>query len=114
MTIDIEPGSTVNSINLSSAGVVPVAVLSSPAFDATDIDPATVALAGASVKMVGKSARYLASTEDVNGDGLLDFVCQVVTAKFMIEPGDSRAVLEAETFAGMRIRGEDSVRIVPE
>jgi len=30
----------------------------------------------------------------------------------MIEPGASVAVLEAETFGGIRIRGEDSIQIV--
>lgn len=112
--IDIKPGSDPNSINLSSAGVVPVAILSSPTFDATQVDPATVTLAGARVKLIGKGDRYACSPEDVNADGLVDLVCHVVTAQFMIEPGDPLAVLEAETFTGQRIRGEDSIRIVPD
>jgi hypothetical protein len=36
------------------------------------------------------------------------------TAQFLIEPGDSIAVLEAETFGGQAIRGQDSIRIVPD
>ena len=39
VTIDIKPGSDPNSINLGSAGVIPVAILSSEAFDATTVDP---------------------------------------------------------------------------
>lgn len=111
--IDIKPGSFPNSINLGSAGVVPVAILSSASFDATQVDPTSVTLAGAKVKLIGKGDKYSCHAEDVNGDTLLDLVCQVVTAQFMIEPGDSIAVLEAETFSGKRIRGEDSIQIVP-
>jgi hypothetical protein len=112
-SIDIKPGSFPNSINLSSAGVVPVAILSSATFDATQVDPATVSLAGAAVKLIGKGNRYSCSAEDVNGDGRLDVVCHVVTAQFMIEPGGSVAVLAAKTFSGQAIRGEDSINIVP-
>src|SRR3989338_11093360 len=114
MTIDIKPGSFPNSINLSSAGVVPVAILGSSTFDATTVDPATVALAGASVKLIGKGTKYSCSTEDVNADGFVDLVCHVMTAQFMIEPGDSVAVLEAQTFDGLAIRGQDSIRVVPD
>jgi N-acetylneuraminic acid mutarotase len=112
--IDIKPGSDPNSINLSSAGVIPVAILSSETFDATTVDPDTVCLAGARVKMVGKGNRFLCHEEDIDGDGWLDLVCQVYTAQFMIEPGESVAVLEAETFDGTPIRGEDAIRIVPD
>jgi hypothetical protein len=111
--IDIKPGDATNSINLGSSGVVPVAILSSATFDATTVDPETVTLAGAKVRMVGKSRRPLAHAEDINGDNLLDLVCQVETAQFLIQTGDSVAVLEAETFGGTAIRGEDAIRIVP-
>ena len=58
--------------------------------------------------------RFSCHQEDVNADGLLDLVCRVETAQLMIEPGDSVAVLEAETFSAIPIRGEDTIRIVPE
>lgn len=112
--IDIKPGSEPNSINVSSAGVIPVAILSSETFDATQVDPETVFLAGAGVKLAGKSGKYLSHEEDINGDGLLDSVCQVYTAQFMIETGHSSAELTAETFDGRPVRGEDSINIVPD
>jgi hypothetical protein len=113
VSIDIKPGSLPNSINLASAGSVPVAILSSPTFDATTIVPESVSLAGARVKLVGKSNRALCAAEDVNADGRLDLVCQVVTAQFMIEVGESVAVLEADTINGQHVRGQDSINIVP-
>jgi hypothetical protein len=113
ISIDIKPGSLPNSINLASAGSVPVAILSSSTFNATTVVPESVSLAGARVKLVGKSNRGLCAAEDVNGDGLLDLVCQVVTAQFIIEVGDSVAVLEADTIGGQHVRGQDSINIVP-
>jgi hypothetical protein len=113
VAIDIKPGSFPNSINLGSAGVTPVAILSDSTFDATQIDPATVSLAGAQVKLIGKGKKYSCGAQDINDDGLLDLVCHVVTAQFSIEPGSSVAVLEAKTFGGQAIRGEDSINIVP-
>jgi len=114
INIDIKPGSDPNSINLSSAGTIPVALLSSASFDALTVDPDTISLAGARVKMVGKSNRSLCHGEDINGDGRNDLVCHVETAQFMIEEGETLAVLEARTFDGRAVRGEDGVRIVPD
>ncbi len=110
--IDIMPRSDLNPINLSSAGVIPVAILSSDTFDATTVDPETVSLAGAGVKMAGKGGRYLSQERDVNKDGLMDLVCEVITEEFLIEPGQSVALLEAETYDGLSIRGVDTVWIV--
>ncbi|MCK5504657.1 MAG: DUF1566 domain-containing protein [Thermodesulfovibrionia bacterium] len=114
VNIDIKPGSEPNSINLSSGGVIPVAILSRDSFDATTINPETVSLAEARVKMVGKRGKYLCHEEDVDDDGLLDLVCQVNTAQFVVETDESFAVLEAETFDGALIYGEDTVLIVPD
>jgi hypothetical protein len=112
--IDIKPGSYPNSIKMRSAGVIPVAIVSSGAFDALTIKLDTISLSGASVRIVGRSEKSLCHEEDVNGDGLMDVICQVLTAEFMLEEGESVAILEAETLDGKPIRGEDSVKIVPD
>jgi len=115
--IDIKPGSYPNSINLGSNGVIPVAILSTADFDATQVDPGTVTLSGAGVAVKGKGNKYLASQEDVNGDGLLDLVVKVETEN--LEPGafqDGYAVLTGETnYMGMLIpiEGKDEINIVP-
>jgi hypothetical protein len=113
VVIDIKPGSFPNIINLASAGAIPVAIVSTATFDATAVNPATVTLASAKVKLIGKADKYACSAQDADGDGLLDLVCHVLTAQFMIEAGTGTVVLEAETFGGQLIRGEDSVEIVP-
>jgi len=86
--IDIKPGSYPNTINLGSNGVVPVAILSTADFDATDSDlvnPDNVFLAGAGVAVRGKGNKYLASEEDVDGDGLMDLIVKVETEN--LDPG---------------------------
>ena len=78
------------------------------------VDPETVSLAGARVKIVGKSGKYLCHDDDVNEDGLLDKICQVYTEQFLIETGESVAIFEATTQDGISILGEDTIRIVPD
>jgi len=111
--IDIKPGSEPNSINLGSQGNIPVAIFSTETFDATTVDPITVTLAGASVKLKGKGTP-MASFEDINGDGFDDIVVHVDTTALELIAGDVEAVLEGETYEGTRIRGVDTVRIVNE
>ena len=109
--IDIKPGSDPNSINLGCQGNVPVAIFSTPGFDATNIDPLTVTLAGASVKLKGKGTP-MASYEDIIEDGLMDIVVHVDTTALVLSVADTEAVLEGETFDGVCIRGTDTIRIV--
>jgi hypothetical protein len=113
VAIDIVPGSNQNKINLGSAGIVPVAILSTESFDALEVNEDTIFLAGAGVKIAGKSGQGQCHVQDVNGDGLDDLVCHVETAEFMIQEGQDMAELTAETFDGMQVRGEDYIEIVP-
>ena len=114
--IDIKPGDYPNAINLGLHGLVPVAILSDENFDATTVNPDTIELAGSNVevKVKGKSNKYMAHAEDVNGDGLVDLLVQVATAN--LDPSslqDGWAVLTAETFDGRLIEGSDEITIVP-
>lgn len=92
---------------------IPVAILGTPATTATDIDPQTVRLNAAPVKLAGQGARPLCESRDVNGDGLIDLVCQVLTDQFQIQEGEAFAELEARTQTGVPVRGSDFIRIVP-
>jgi hypothetical protein len=110
--IDIKPGSFPNSINLGSNGTVSVAIFSTATFDATQIDPLTVTLASAPVKLKGNGTPQF-SNQDVDGDGLLDLVVHVSTSTLQLSETDTEAVLEGETFSGKAIRGKDTIRVVP-
>ena len=109
--IDIKPGSDPNSINRGSNGNVPVAIFSTADFDATSVDPLSITLAGAEVKIKGKGDP-MAKFEDINGDGLIDIIIHVDTRALELSPGDTDAILEGKTHDGILIYGTDTVRIV--
>ena len=112
ITIDIKPGSDPNPINQGSNGLVPVAIFSRPEFDATQVDPTSVSLAGATVAVRGKG-KSMAHEEDVNGDGLVDLVVQVETQGFDDLGSGGIVQLTGTTFGGEAIVGYDVVVIVP-
>ena len=111
VTIEIKPGSSGSPINLHSRGTVPVAVLSTPTFDATQVDPASVTLAGAPVA-TGPKRRPMVFFTDVNGDGLLDAVFMFQTQALQLSSGDVQATLEGKTFDGTQIMGTGPIQIV--
>ena len=87
-------------------------IFSTSTFDARTVDPMSVTLASAPMKLKGKGAP-MASFEDVNGDGRLDLVVHVSTSALQLSVTDTEAVLEGKTSDGTPIRGKDTVRIVP-
>jgi len=112
--IDIKPGSYPNAINLDSLGLIPVAILSSDSFNATTVNPETVALAGADIAVRGKGNKSMAHKEDVNGDGITDLVVQIEAQN--LDPEQFKtgyAILTGETFDGRLIEGKDEITIVP-
>ena len=111
VTIDLKPGNRKNTINLNSAGVTHLAILSSQTFDALTIDEETIWLSGANVRLAGRN--YMCQERDVNRDGFMDLVCGIETSKFMIEQGEYTVELTAVTEDGIQIRGTDLIKIVP-
>lgn len=121
--IDIKPGSYPNSVNLSSNGATPVAILGSDTVDVYDINVDTLMLGTAGVKTVGKADRQLCSFNDVSGDfsaglegapdGFQDLVCHYVTVNIVPEAGGTTAKVMGDFISGGSFEGEDSVNIVP-
>ena len=109
VVIDIKPGSFPNSVNPGNKGVVPVAVLTTPEFDAATVDPATARFGPAAAPI----AHAHGHLEDVDGDGDVDLMLHFRTALTGIACGDTEAVLTAETFGGDPVFGSDSVNPVP-
>lgn len=89
-----------------------MAILGSGSFDATQVDPSTVTLAGAAVRLKGNGTP-MASLSDVNDDGYPDMVVHVNTQALELGDGDAEAVLEGQTVSGKSFRGTDHIRIVP-
>ena len=113
VNIDIKPGSYPNCFNNNGKGVIPVAILSNGDFDATQVDPSQVNLNGQKVKVVGKSDKFLASTEDVNTDGSEDIVLQIDDIDNAYQTGSTTATLIGKTNTGLNFGGTDSICIVP-
>lgn len=118
VNIDIKPGSDPNSICLKDSGLLPLAILSTDAFDATQIDPESLLLGGVGVSSRGsrKAPKIAYSIEDVDGDGYPDMMA------FFSVPDLASAGLTLTTTIleltailtdGTHITGIDSVRIVP-
>ncbi len=112
VAIDIKPGSYPNTINLGSGGTVPVAIFSTASFDARTVDPLSVTLASAPVRLKGNGTP-MSSAEDVNGDGNLDLVVHVTTQALQLSETDTEAILTGHTFDGKTIQGRDTIRVLP-
>ena len=103
--IDIKPGSDPNSINLGSKGVVPVAVLTTDGFNASEVDAESVKFAGT------EPERW--TSEDVDEDGDLDLLFHFKTQELDLTTDSTEATLTGKTLGEIDIEGTDTVRIVP-
>lgn len=106
--VDIKPGSFPNSVNPSSSGVIPVAILTTDAFDATTVNPLSVALGpDGATESHGRG-----HIEDVDSDGDLDLVLHFLTRDTGIQCGDASVSLTGSTFGGQMFEGSDSINTV--
>ena len=107
IAIDIQPGGNPKSVNPGSNGVIPVAVLGSATFDATQVDSSTMGFGpgNATPDRDGK-------VSDVNGDGRADVVFQFRTAASGIQCGSNTASLRGKTFSGENFEGSGPIRTV--
>ena len=115
--IDVMPGSEPNPINPRSAGVTPVAILSSADFDApAEVDPTSLSFGAqgteAPVETRGRRGDPACGVEDVNGDGRADLVCRFATRAAGFERGDVGGALIGRTREGAPLQGADAVVIV--
>ena len=104
LDLDIKPGSFPNSINPKSKGRIPVGVLTTANFDATDIDPTTIyfGLTGTEAAVV----HY--GYEDLDGDGDTDLITHFKTQETGIACTSGHAFLTAKTISGDVVSGSDS------
>ena len=111
VTIDVKPGSQSNPLNPKSSGKIPVAILSTPGFDApsaVDKTSLTFGRTGDELSLAFCNKKG----EDVNDDGLLDLVCHFKTKFAGFQMGDTVGILKGQTLDDVSIEGRDSVRIL--
>lgn len=113
VVIDIKPADAVNKVNLSSQGLLPVAVLTTDAFDASAFGPEMAHLSDAATADGCAGAEAVRwKYADVNGDGRTDLVFFFRTQDLNFTPATTDAMLMAHgTYQGtmIHIMGTDSV-----
>jgi hypothetical protein len=106
--IDIFPDTSSNSINPKSNAPIPVAILTTGAFNASSVSPSTVRFGASGTEAT--SQRF--SLEDANRDGRSDLLLQFRTRDTNIACGDTSASLTGQTFSGQEIEGTDAIQTV--
>ena len=109
--IDIRPFSKVNYINNNGHGVIPVAILSNPGFNAKQIDPSTLRLNDMHVKTTHRGKPLIAFF-DVNRDRLKDMIVTFEDEIGAFRKDDTEAELLGQLFNGEIIKGVDTIYII--
>jgi hypothetical protein len=105
VTISVKPGKSPTTIEPNSRGMLPIAVLSTAAFDATTIDPATI-LVGPS----GTEAEpFRTMQEDVNGDTRTDLLVLVRYPDLKVKCDTKIIKLTGKTARGAAVEGSQAV-----
>ncbi|MDQ3997915.1 MAG: MBG domain-containing protein [Gemmatimonadota bacterium] len=122
-SIDILPGSNVNTISLSNtkSDEIPVAVLGTATFDARTIITLTVRVGNGSDPdapvNTNNNGTLRASITDVNADGRADLMVYIKKAALTGSPdgdlvmGTDHLMLRADLTTGKKIRGVDKVTV---
>jgi hypothetical protein len=100
-TIDVLPGTFPNRINIKSTGVIPVAILSTPYYDAPSrVNQHTVRFGPTGTEAIIDG---LCKSEDVNHDGVLDLLCRfrIQDAKFKLGDTVARIRWGNQDFEGL-------------
>ena len=115
--IDIQPADPSNEVILNSNGVVAVAVLTTPNFDAATVDASDLSrIRFGDVNVTARVTPVRESVADVDGDGDLDrvfvFSARAVRQSGALTASSTQAELTGITFSGVQFRGVDAVTVI--
>ena len=88
VNLDIKPGSCDDPFNVKGKGVLPVAILGSAELDVTQIDPATITLAGVPASQWAYEDVSTVGACSADGDGYLDLVLHFDVEALVAAIGD--------------------------
>lgn len=110
--IDIQPGNSSNTVLVSRGGIVTVAILSVPGFDAASVDPASVCF-GPPLGIGDCSARQAHGfLKDIDHDGDVDMLLSFRSAQTGLTQTSSQGCISGMTFGGFQFHGCDTVRVI--
>ena len=112
VTIDVIPGRQ-KKVSLSNA-IVPVAIITTGTFDATQVDPSSVCFGDAEEPSQRDCTpkRNHGQATDVDRDGDLDLVLRFEIAQTGIDLADTQACLTGNLTGGQTIAGCGSIIVV--
>jgi hypothetical protein len=110
-TLDVKPGSDANPVNVSSQGVIPVAILTTGTFDARHIDPSSVCFGDHDqpARRDCTEAHRRLHVDDANGDGREDAVLHFDTDETGISQQDTKACVTGRLRNGTPFAGCDRI-----
>jgi hypothetical protein len=108
LLVDIKPDDSKNAVNLLSNGKLPVAVLSTAAFKANQLDASSVRFGRTGME----AAPVSTSLQDVNGDGKKDLLLHFNIQDTGLLGDDRQAVLTARTLAHRPASGRDTIQVI--
>lgn len=108
--MDNKPTSDPSAVNIGKEGVVPVAILSTPEFDAfTEVDQASLrwGVTGFEESLVGCGG----AAEDRNADSYADLVCRFDTQAAQLTCATTEAILTGYLADGTPLESQDPVKV---
>ena len=114
ITIDIKPDGVLNSINCNNKNaMITVAIISTPTFEAMDVDHSSVTFEGAlEAHWDNHKNEPKRHEKDINEDGLLDLVFHFRLEDTTLQCDSSLGALIGELFDGRYFIGVDSVNMI--
>ena len=106
VAVDVLPGDESNVVYPTRVGKLPVAVLSSPDFDATQVDPATLRFGLGEAKQARNTSVVIADVDGVHGN---DSEVRFRVDQAGIFCDDTEVNLYGETYTGEIIGGTDQI-----
>ena len=110
--VDVLPGGTPNVISLTKRGLVPVAILTTPDFDAASVDVSSVCFGDVDepAQRTCTEAHVTGHLLDVNKDRSRDLLLHYEAQLTGIDAGETRACLIGRTTLGVGVYGCDEIR----